>query len=140
MTGIIVERSRMIKRLLGGMNFIEYSGDKPMMTLLRHDYKAPVCKVHVVMRDCFGNKLVDTTTIETNWKYYVDNNIKEVKAKDAKALVDLHLFNEAHRREGMPIELDNKTYVNVKIISMEIIDEWTEDAYWLEEVVSPQQD
>ena len=138
--GIIVERSRMINRLLGGMNFIEYSGDKPKMALLRHDYKAPVCKVHVIMRDPFGNKLVDTTTIETNWKYYVDNNIKEVRPKDAKALVNLYLFDEAHRREGMPIEFDNRTYANVKIISMEILDEWTEDAYWLEEVVSPQQD
>ena len=125
----------MIKRLTGGWNIIEYSGKKPKMALIRHDYQTPICKVHITMRDCFGNKIEDTTTLGKNWNEYHRNTTSQKLVRD-------FLYDLAFLRDMMSIPLDSKTYVNgnVKVISVEIIDEWTEDAYWLEEVVSPKQD
>jgi hypothetical protein len=131
---IIVERSRMINRLLGGMNFIEYTVDKPKEAYIKKDYDAPVCKVHVTMRDPHGNKLEDTTTLGNKrdpWGY---------PKFEHQELIDEFITNTNLLREQLPLGLDNKTYSNFKIISVEILNEWTENDHYFERVVFPQQD
>jgi hypothetical protein len=120
----------MIKNLTGGWNIITYTGEEPKKALLKKDYYAPVVKVHITMRDSFGNKYEDTTELKGN---------TICKEKDGFEVVDNFIQNIAWLRESMPIKMDNKTYANVKIITVEILDETTELMHYLEEVVSPEQ-